>query len=74
MMFYDGSYADWRGDLFIGSLNPGALVRLKLSGGQVVGEERLLTDVGRVRDVQVLPDGAILVLTDAGDVLRVMPG
>ncbi len=74
MMFYDGAYADWRGDLFIGSLNPGALVRLKLSGGQVVGEERLLTDVGRVRDVQVLPDGAILVLTDAGDVLRVVPG
>ncbi len=74
MTFYDGPYAGWQGDLFIGSLNPGALVRLKLSGGQVTGEERLLTDVGRVRDVQVLPDGAILVLTDAGDVLRVMPG
>lgn len=74
MMFYDGPFADWRGDLFIASLNPGALVRLKLSGGKVVGEERLLTDVGRVRDVEVLPDGAILVLTDAGDILRVMPG
>lgn len=74
MMFYDGPYADWQGDLLIGSLNPGALVRLKLEGQQVIGEERLLTNVGRVRDVEVLADGAVLVVTDAGDILRVVPG
>jgi glucose/arabinose dehydrogenase len=74
MMFYDGPYRDWQGDLLIGSLNPGALVRLKLEGGRVVGEERLLTDAGRIRDVEVLQDGSVLVLRDAGDVLRVAPG
>jgi glucose/arabinose dehydrogenase len=74
MMFYDGPYRDWQGDLLIGSLNPGALVRLKLEGGRVVGEERLLTDAGRIRDVEVLQDGSVLVLRDAGDVLRVTPG
>ncbi len=76
MMFYDGPYRDWRGDLLIASLNPGALVRLKMSGGRVVGEERLLTDVGRVRDVEVLADGSVLVLIDSGRgaVLRVTPG
>ena len=74
MAFYSGDYAPWRGDLFIGSLNPGALVRLKLDGSRVVGEERLLTDVGRVRDVEVIPGGGILVLTDAGQILRVTPG
>ncbi len=76
MMFYDGPYANWQGDLLIASLNPGALVRLKMSDGLVVGEERLLTDVGRVRDVEVLSDGSVLVLTDASDggVLRVIPG
>ena len=75
MDFYDGSYADWQGNLFIGSLSPGALVRLKLDGARVIGEERLLTDVGRVRDVEVLDDGALLVLIDAGRgaVLRVVP-
>lgn len=75
MIFYDGPFADWRGDLLIGSLNPGALVRLKISDGRVVGEERLLTDVGRVRDVVQAPDGALLVLVDAdrGSVLRVTP-
>ena len=76
MMFYDGPYADWRGDLLIGSLNPGALVRIKMENGRVIGEERLLTDVGRVRDVEVLDDGSVLVLIDSGrgQVLRVTPG
>lgn len=76
MMFYDGSYASWQGDLLIASLNPGALVRLKIQNGRVIGEERLLTDVGRVRDVEVLEDGSVLVLIDSGrgQVLRVTPG
>lgn len=74
MMFYDGSYADWQGDLLIASLNPGGLVRLKIRNGRVIGEERMLTDVGRIRDVEVLDDGAVLVLLDAGEILRVTPG
>jgi glucose/arabinose dehydrogenase len=41
----------------------------------VLGEERLLTDAGRIRDVEIAPDGAVLVLTDAPDgaVLRLTP-
>lgn len=73
MMFYDGPYADWQGDLLIASLNPGGLVRLKLRDGLVVGEERMLNDLGRIRDVEVLDDGAVLVLLDAGQILRVTP-
>ena len=75
MAFYAGSYAPWQGDLLIGSLNPGELVRLKFANGKVIGEERLLQDIGRMRDVEVLPDGSVLVLTDNsyGVVLRVRP-
>jgi glucose/arabinose dehydrogenase len=75
MAFYDGPYTDWQGDLLIGSLNPGALVRLKMDGDRVVGEERLLTDVGRVRDVEVTDDGRIFVLIDDTDgaILEVVP-
>jgi len=72
-MFYNGPYVDWQGDLLIASLNPGALVRLKLRDGLVIGEERMLTDAGRIRDVEVLDDGAVLVLLDAGEILRVVP-
>ena len=77
MAFYQGElFADWQGDLLIASLNPGALVRLELDGAaaeaagaepRVVGEEWLLTDAGRIRDVEVAADGAVLVLTDAAD-------
>lgn len=71
----DAAFAPWRGDLLISSLNPGAVVRLKLESGRVVGEERLLTDVGRVRDLEVLPDGSVLVLIDeaGGNIVRIQP-
>ena len=68
MAFYDGAmFPEWQGDILVGSLTPGALVRLRLDGDTVIGEERLLTDAGRIRDVAVAPDGAVLVLTDADD-------
>lgn len=74
MEFYDGPYNDWRSYLLIGSLNPGGLVRLKISGDRVVGEERLFPDVGRVRDVEVLADGRVLLLVDSGEILAMRPG
>lgn len=73
MTFYDGAYGPWQGDLLIASLNPGGLVRLDLEDGRVVGEERLLGELGRLRDVEVLPDGAILVIGDSGNAVRVTP-
>lgn len=75
MLFYDGDFAPWQGDLIIASLRPGGLVRLKMRDGKVIGEERLLTDVGRVRDVEILPDGSLLALLDSktGGIIRVMP-
>ena len=74
--FYDGAFADWQGDLLVAGLNPGSLTRLRLDGERVTGEERLLQDVGRIRDVEVLPDGDVLLLIDAdpGQILRVTPG
>jgi len=72
MAFYDGPYTDWQGDLLIAALS-GALVRLKIDNGRVVGEEWLLTDVGRIRDVEVLDDGRVLLALDSGDVLRIFP-
>jgi glucose/arabinose dehydrogenase len=76
MVFYDGEmFADWQGDLLVGSLAPGGLVRLELDGDTVVGEERLLSNQGRIRDVVQDRDGALLLLidSDAGAVLRVTP-
>lgn len=74
-IFYEGEMFDWDGDVIASSLVPGGLVRLTLDGDTVTGEARYLSDVGRVRDVEVDQDGALLVLidADAGSVLRVTP-
>ncbi len=77
MIFYQGEmFADWQGDALISSLVPGAVVRIELDGETVTGEERLLRDEGRIRDIVEAPDGALLVLVDdaEGAVLRLTPG
>lgn len=77
MTVYSGALVpEWRGDFFLGGLSSHALVRLVLDGDRVVGEERLLTDLGaRIREVVEGPDGALYLLTDEGNgkLLRVAP-
>ncbi|ROU03014.1 PQQ-dependent sugar dehydrogenase [Histidinibacterium lentulum] len=67
-VFYEGEmFPDWQGDLLIGGLVAAALVRLEVDAeaGRVTGEERVAEGIGRVRDVVVASDGAVLVLIDA---------
>jgi aldose sugar dehydrogenase len=75
--FYTGNrFPEWKGNLFVGALVGQALHRLVLDGDKVVGEEKLLADLGeRIRDVRNGPDGALWLLTDSpeGRVLRVVP-
>ena len=75
-VWYTGDrYPGWEGSLFVGSMQPGALVRLTVENGKVTKEERYLSDVGRVRDVQQGPDGLLYIVTDEGNgrLLRVVP-
>ena len=77
MAFYTGDLIpEWKGNLFVGALAGQALHRLVLDGEQIVGEERLLGDLGaRIRDVRSGLDGALWLLTDSpeGRVLRLAP-
>ncbi len=72
--FYTGdAFPEWQGDLFVGSMNPGALVRLKIEGGKVTKETRYIGNPKqRVRDVQQGPDGLLYIITDSpqGQILR----
>ncbi len=78
MAFYTSDrFAQWKGNVFIGALAGQQLTRLILDGDKVVGEEKLLTNLGeRIRDVRQGSDGAIYVLTDHPDgrVLRLTAG
>ncbi|KAA9001382.1 PQQ-dependent sugar dehydrogenase [Affinibrenneria salicis] len=75
MAFYDNArFPSWRRSLFIGALAEQNLIRLRLDGDSVIGEERLLSDRHeRIRDVRVGPDGYLYVLTDErnGKLLKV---
>jgi len=75
--FYSGAaFPDWRGDLFVGSLQPGRLVRLRLREGRVTHEERYVIGRGeRIRDVTEGPDGFLYLLTDhpKGRIVRLAP-
>jgi len=74
--FYDGAaFPGWRGSLFLATLSTPGLVRLTLEGDAIIGEERLLWDQQRLRDVVVGPDGRIYLLVDApeGGILRLDP-
>jgi glucose/arabinose dehydrogenase len=76
-VFYTGAaFPDWRGDLFVGSLQPGRLVRLRIRDRRVVQEERYVIDRGeRVREVRQGPDGLLYLLTDhpRGRLIRLDP-
>lgn len=73
MVFYDGAmFPDWEGDILAAGLVAQAVVRLDIEGDIVVAEERLAEGVGRVRDVAIDHDGAILFITDEGDGSRLM--
>lgn len=76
MAFYDNALVPaWRGSLFVGGLAGKHISRLTVDGQRVIGEERLLPDRARFRDVRVGPDGALYAVTDAdnGEVLRLAP-
>lgn len=66
LLFYTGNrYPSWEGSLFTGALSGKCLIRLTLSDEKIVGEERLLEELGeRIRDVRQGPDGWLYLLTD----------
>ena len=77
VQFYTGNrYPGWTNSVLIGSMTPGALVRLELVNGVVTREERYLGELHeRIRDVTQGPDGLLYLITDSdnGQVLRVVP-
>lgn len=62
-------FPEWNGDLLVTALKFKLLSRLDRDGrGKVVEQERLFEgDFGRLRDIVVAPDGALLITTDEDD-------
>ena len=66
-------FPGWQGDLFVGALVDHEVRRLDLTGGKVVNEEPVFSEISaRIRDVRVGPGGVLYILTP-DSVVRVVP-
>ena len=76
-VFYSGDqFPNWQHDLLVGSLRAQVLFRVRIDKGKVVEKERLLTRLGRIRDVETGYDGFVYVLIEhnqTGSLLRLVP-
>ncbi|MDE0178417.1 MAG: PQQ-dependent sugar dehydrogenase, partial [Gammaproteobacteria bacterium] len=77
LVVYEGAaFPEWQGDLLIGSLKASDLIRVEVEDGRVVGEELLLEDLARLRDVDVDERGWIYLLLEhqtGGRIVRLKP-
>jgi len=66
-------YPDWKGNLLVGSLAFQYLERLVLDGEKVGYREKLMEDIGRVRNVRQGPDGYIYVAVEGKGIYKLIP-
>ena len=67
-----GVYKKWKGNLFVGSLKYRYLERLVIKINKVVEREKILEDVGRVRDVREGPDGYLYIAVEGKGILKIV--
>lgn len=75
MTFVTGDrYKNWKHNLLVGSLSFKYLERVVINKQSVIHREKLLEDIGRVRNVVMSPDGLVYVaIENPGKILRLIP-
>ena len=74
MAFVTGDkYPDWKGHLLVGSLKFQYLELVKLKGNEIIGRQKIATDVGRLRDVKQGPDGFIYMAVEDKGIVKIIP-
>ncbi|RTY96031.1 PQQ-dependent sugar dehydrogenase [Flavobacterium sp. GT3R68] len=74
MAFVTGNvYPEWKEHLLVGSLKFQYLELVKLKGNQVIGRQKIATNIGRMRNVAQGPDGYIYMGVEGKGIIRIMP-
>jgi glucose/arabinose dehydrogenase len=72
--YYGGSaFPAWRGSFFVGTMKQRDLYRVTVDGDREILREVVLHNLDRIRDIATGPDGLLYLLTDSGDLLRLVP-
>jgi glucose/arabinose dehydrogenase len=79
--FYTGDkYPAWKGNLFVSAMVGETLIRMEIKDRQIVSQERIIQDYGRVRSVFQGPDGLLYCLLQnrngdpvGGSIIRLVP-
>jgi len=66
-------YPELKGDLLVGSLKFQYVEHLTLDGKKVTGREKILEQVGRVRDIVQSPAGDIYVSAEGKGIVKIIP-
>jgi glucose/arabinose dehydrogenase len=81
MTFYTGNrYPGWKGNLFLTAMVGQKLIRVEIKDRQIVSQETIFQDYGRVRAVTQGPDGLLYLLLQnmngdpkGGSIIRLVP-
>ena len=66
-------YSDWNNTLLIGSLSFRYLERLKFDDSGIAIREKLFPRIGRVRDVNLSPEGFVYISVEGEGVFKILP-
>ena len=76
LVFYEGdAFPEWRDDIIVGSLKAANLYRIEIENNEFVRKETLISNLTRIRDVELGPGGIIYLLLEhstGGQIVRVV--
>ena len=74
-IYHGDDFPEWEGDFLLGSLINREVRRLKVEQGAIKEEMQIFPEVsGRARDIRVLKNGSVVVITDEGDLVKFYRG
>ena len=73
VMLKSDIYPQWKGSLFVGSLSFKYLERLELDGQKITKREKILDNIGRVRNIIEGPDGYLYISVEKEGIYKIFP-
>lgn len=74
LIFVKGDkYPGWKGNIIVSGMALQVLERLELQGDKVLGREKLIENMGRIRNVEQSPEGIIYVAFEGGKLIKLIP-